>query len=414
MKHIIILGDGMADWPAESLGNKTLLQYAATPYMDKLARMGRTGRLMTVAPGFHPGSEVANMSVMGYNLPKVYEGRGPLEAASIGVELQPGDMAMRCNIICIEGDNIKNHSAGHITTEEADVLIQYLEEKLGTDRIHFYTGVQYRHLLVIKGGNKQLDCTPPHDVPLKPFRPLMVKAGVPEAQETAELINALILKSQELLAEHPINKKRITEGKDPANSIWPWSPGYRPQMEPLAEKYPVIRKGAVISAVDLINGIGYYAGLRRITVQGATGLYDTIWSLIGPYVAFAVPISVFILTSFMKEIPREIEESAEIDGCGKIQMFFSMILPLSKPGMATLAIYNGVNMWNEFSFVNTLTQSAQNRTLPLAIWEFQGQYSMNTPMIMAVLTLTLLPMVIMFIIFQDKLVKGMTAGAVKG
>ena len=243
--------------------------------MDKLARMGRTGRLMTVAPGFHPGSEVANMSVMGYNLPKVYEGRGPLEAASIGVELQPGDMAMRCNIICIEGDNIKNHSAGHITTEEADVLIQYLEEKLGTDRIHFYTGVQYRHLLVIKGGNKQLDCTPPHDVPLKPFRPLMVKAGVPEAQETAELINALILKSQELLAEHPINKKRIAEGKDPANSIWPWSPGYRPQMEPLAEKYPVIRKGAVISAVDLINGIGYYAGLRRITVQGATGLYDT-------------------------------------------------------------------------------------------------------------------------------------------
>ena len=259
MKHIIILGDGMADWPAESLGNKTLLQYAVTPYMDKLARMGRTGRLMTVAPGFHPGSEVANMSVMGYNLPKVYEGRGPLEAASIGVELQPGDMAMRCNIICIEGDNIKNHSAGHITTEEADVLIQYLEEKLGTDRIHFYTGVQYRHLLVIKGGNKQLDCTPPHDVPLKPFRPLMVKAGGTEAQETAELINALILKSQELLAEHPINKKRIAEGKDPANSIWPWSPGYRPQMEPLAEKYPVIRKGAVISAVDLINGIGYYA-----------------------------------------------------------------------------------------------------------------------------------------------------------
>ena len=146
----------------------------------------------------------------------------------------------------------------------------------------------------------------------------------------------------------------------------------------------------------------------------STGLYDTIWSLIGPYVAFAVPISVFILTSFMKEIPREIEESAEIDGCGKIQMFFSMILPLAKPGLATLAIYNGVNMWNEFSFAYTLTQSSPNRTLPLAIWEFQGQYSMNTPMIMAVLTLTLLPMVIMFIIFQDKLVKGMTAGAVKG
>lgn len=265
----------MADWPAESLGNKTLLQYADTPYMDKLALMGRTGRLITVAPGFQPGSEVANMSVMGYNLPKVYEGRGPLEAASIGVDLQPGDMAMRCNIICIEGDIIKNHSAGHITTEEADVLVKYLDEKLGTDRIHFYTGVQYRHLLVIKGGNKHLDCTPPHDVPLKPFRPLMVKAEVPDAQETADLINALILKSQELLTEHPINKRRMAEGKDPANSIWPWSPGYRPQMESLAEKYPQIKKGSVISAVDLINGIGYYAGLRRIAVEGATGLYDT-------------------------------------------------------------------------------------------------------------------------------------------
>ena len=146
----------------------------------------------------------------------------------------------------------------------------------------------------------------------------------------------------------------------------------------------------------------------------ATGLYDSIWALIGPYIAFAVPISVFILTSFMKEIPREIEESAEIDGCGKIQMFFSVILPLAKPGLATLAIYNGVNMWNEFSFAYTLTQSSENRTLPLAIWEFQGQYSMNTPMIMAVLTLTLLPMIVMFIIFQDKLVKGMTAGAGKG
>lgn len=288
MKHIIILGDGMADWPVKSLGGKTLLQAARTPYMDKLARMGRTGRLVTVAEGFHPGSEVANMSVMGYNLPKVYEGRGPLEAASIGVDLKPGEMAMRCNIICIEGDLLKNHSAGHITTPEADVLVKYLQEKLGNERVHFYTGVQYRHLLVIKGGDKRIACTPPHDVPLKPYRPLMVKplpgtehitqpedgAELTPAQ-TADLINDLIVRSQDLLENHPINLKRKAEGKDPANSIWPWSPGYRPQMEPLAEKYPQIHKGAVISAVDLINGIGYYAGLRRLKVEGATGLYDT-------------------------------------------------------------------------------------------------------------------------------------------
>ena len=275
MKHIIILGDGMADWPAEQLGGKTLLQHSATPYMDKLARMGRTGRLITVAPGFHPGSEVANLSVMGYDLPTVYEGRGSLEAASIGVELQPGDMAIRCNIICIEGECIKNHSAGHISTEEADVLVKYLQEQLGNERVQFHTGIQYRHLLVIKGGNKQIDCTPPHDVPLQPFRPLLVKAQVPEAQETADLINELILKSQELLSKHPLNLKRMAEGKDPANSIWPWSPGYRPQMEPLSVMYPSIRKGAVISAVDLIQGIGVYAGLRRIEVEGATGLFDT-------------------------------------------------------------------------------------------------------------------------------------------
>ena len=282
MKHIIILGDGMADWPVKSLGDKTLLQYAKTPYMDKLARMGRNGRLKTVAVGFHPGSEVANMSVLGYDLPKVYEGRGPLEAASIGVDLQPGEMAMRCNIICMEGDHIKNHSAGHISTEEADVLIQYLQEHLGSDRVRFHTGVQYRHLLVIKGGNKQLDCTPPHDVPLKPFRPLMVKPLVPEAEETAALINDLILRSQDLLKNHPLNLKRIAEGKDPANSIWPWSPGYRPQMETFSDTFPQVKKGAVISAVDLINGIGYYAGLRRIAVEGATGLYDTNYENKGP------------------------------------------------------------------------------------------------------------------------------------
>ena len=265
----------MADWPSASLGHRTLLQHACTPNMDKLARMGRTGRLITVPEGFHPGSEVANMSVMGYDLPKVYEGRGPLEAASIGVELKPGDMAMRCNIICIEGDILKNHSAGHITTEEADVLVKYLQEHLGNERVQFHTGVQYRHLLVIKGGDKNLDCTPPHDVPLQPFRPLMVKANASEAQDTADLLNDLIWKSQELLKNHPINLKRMVDGKDPANSIWPWSPGYHPQMEPLAQMYPSIKKGSVISAVDLINGIGVYAGLRRIDVEGATGLYDT-------------------------------------------------------------------------------------------------------------------------------------------
>lgn len=275
MKHIIILGDGMADWPVEQLGNRTLLQHAHTPNMDRLARNGRCGCLTTVPEGFHPGSEVANMSVLGYDLNRVYEGRGVLEAASMGVDLQPGDMAMRCNLVCIDGDLLKNHSAGHITTAESAELIEYLQAHLGNDRVHFYTGVQYRHLLVVRGGDKRVRCTPPHDVPLKPFRPLLVQAEVPEAQDTADLLNTLILQSQQLLAAHPLNRRRTAEGKDPANSIWPWSPGYRPQMEPLSERFPQVKRGAVISAVDLIRGIGRYAGLRHIEVEGATGLYDT-------------------------------------------------------------------------------------------------------------------------------------------
>ena len=275
MKYLIILGDGMADWAVPALDNKTLLQYAHTPHMDRLARMGRTGMLRTVADGFHPGSEVANMSVLGYDLHEVYEGRGVLEAANIGVDLAPDEIAARCNLVCIEGDILKNHSSGHITTEEADILIKYLQQHLGDERVRFHTGVQYRHLLVIKGGDKHLHCTPPHDVPLQPFRPLMVKAEVPEAQATADLVNDLILRSQELLAQHPLNKQRIAEGKDPANSIWPWSFGNRPHMRPLSAMYPQLQRGSVISAVDLINGIGHYAGLRRITVEGATGLYDT-------------------------------------------------------------------------------------------------------------------------------------------
>lgn len=275
MKHIVILADGSADWSCPSLGGKTLYQYANTPNIDMLAKMGRCGRLKTVPDGFHPGSEVANSAILGYDQRKVYEGRGSLEAASIGYELQPGDMAMRCNIICIEGEILKNHSSGHITTEDADILIKYLDEKLGNERVKFVTGIQYRHLLVIKGGDKRVKCVPPHDVPLKPWRPLLVQAEVPEAQETADLLNDLILQSQILLAEHPLNKQRIAEGHDPANSIWPWSPGYRPNMETMMQTYPQIKKGSVISAVDLIKGIGHYAGLRNIDVEGATGLYNT-------------------------------------------------------------------------------------------------------------------------------------------
>ena len=265
----------MADWPVKEFGGKTILQNARKPYMDMLARKGRTGMLKTVPDGFHPGSEVANMTVMGYDVTRSFEGRGVLEAANIGVDIKPGQMGMRCNIICIENGLIKNHSAGHITTPEADELIKALDKELGSDRVHFHTGIQYRHLLVIEGGRKELICTPPHDVPGQPFRDLMVKAATPDAQPTADLLNDLILRSQEILSKHPVNLRRVAQGKDPANSIWPWSPGYRPSMQPISELYPNVRKSSVISAVDLIKGIGHYAGMKVIDVEGATGLFDT-------------------------------------------------------------------------------------------------------------------------------------------
>lgn len=277
----------MADHPVARLGGRTLLQYADTPYIDMLARKGRTGRIITIPKGFQPGSEVANTAILGYDLNKVYEGRGPLEAASIGYEMQPDDMAMRCNIVTLSEGRIENHHGGHLTTEQGDILIKYLDNELGNEHIRFITGTQYRHLLVIRGGNKHIECAPPHDHPNEQWRGLLVKPeagydteeadaeaaneGRMTAKETAELLNDLILKSQQLLAGHPFNSNRPVK----ANSIWPWSPGYRPSMQPLSEMFPAVKSGAVISAVDLIRGIGHYAGLRNIKVEGVTGLANT-------------------------------------------------------------------------------------------------------------------------------------------
>lgn len=280
MKHIIILGDGMADHAIDRLGGKTPLQYADTPYMNFLAKQGKTGMLNTIPDGFLPGSEVANTAILGYDLNKVYEGRGPLEAASIGYEMQPNDMAIRCNIIELANGRIKNHHGGHLTTEEGDLLIKFLDKELGNDQVKFITGIQYRHLLVIKNGNKHITCAPPHDHPNEEWKPLLVKPeeGYTEynsdrmtPQATADLLNDLIIKSQSLLANHPFNRQRTEK----ANSIWPWSGGYRPSMSTLMQLYPDIKSGSVISAVDLIRGIGHYAGLDIIKVPGATGLANT-------------------------------------------------------------------------------------------------------------------------------------------
>lgn len=344
MKHIIILGDGMADHPVERLGGKTLLQYADTPYMDLLARKGKTGRLMTIPDGFHPGSEVANTSILGYDLNKVYEGRGPLEAASIGYNMSSEDLALRCNLITLSDGIIKNHHGGHLTTEEGTTLIKYLNEKLGNEYIQFIPGIQYRHLLIIKGGSKHVICAPPHDHPNEAWRPLLIKAenenkedGRLSPQETANLLNELIIKSQKLLTTHPFNLQRKDKQNDIANSIWPWGGGYRPQMRTLSEMFPQIHSGSVISAVDLIRGIGYYAGLEIIKVKGATGLANTNYE--GK------------VEAALKQLREKdfvflhIEASDEAGHDGDLQLKLQTIENLDH--RAVEPIYNEVKKWDE-------------------------------------------------------------------
>ncbi len=274
MKYVIILGDGMADYPVARLGGRTPLQAARKPYIDRLAREGRCGLLQTIEPGLSPGSETANLAVMGYNPAEVLQGRGVLEAASMGVDIRPDEIAMRCNLICLSADGrIKNHSAGHITSEESDEILQTVQRELGSASLRFHTGVGYRHLFVGTGLDPRLDCSPPHDHPGEPAAQLLIRPRVPEAEATAHLLNDLTRRSWTLLKNHPVNQRRQQAGRDPGNSLWLWSPGRRPKMWTFAERFGV--SGAVISAVDLIRGIGVYAGLEVLKVPGATGLYDT-------------------------------------------------------------------------------------------------------------------------------------------
>lgn len=269
----MVIGDGMADYPISRLNGKTPLMAAETPSMDRLAAEGRCGLLKTIPDGSPTGSAVANLSVLGYDPAVYFSGRGVLEAASLGVELSDGDLAFRCNLISIEDRRIKNHSAGHITTEESMELIRYLNNQLGSDDVIFHPGFGYRHILVLKGGSDKITCVPPHDVPGTPVDDVMVRQVSVDGSGTAEKLNRLILASQEILQDHPVNRERADSRKDSANSIWPWSPGKKPRMPTFESLFGL--SGAVISAVDLIKGIGKYIGFDIINVPGATGLYDT-------------------------------------------------------------------------------------------------------------------------------------------
>jgi 2,3-bisphosphoglycerate-independent phosphoglycerate mutase len=276
LKYVIFIGDGMADYAIPELGGKTPLMAAKKPGMDRIAREGRTGLLRTIGPEMLTGSAIANLSVLGYDAAELFhgtEGRGVLEAASLGIPLGENDLALRVNLICVEDGKIRSHSAGHISNEEAHALIRDAQSYFSGWNLRLYPGLSYRHLLVIPDGEFRLECFPPHDHVGTPWRELAIRPMTPAGKSTAELLNRLVEASQTLLENHLVNQKRRAEGKQAANSLWPWAPGKKPHIRTLQERFGI--RGAAITAVDLIKGLAIYAGMKPIAVPGATGLYDT-------------------------------------------------------------------------------------------------------------------------------------------
>jgi 2,3-bisphosphoglycerate-independent phosphoglycerate mutase len=276
MKYLLIVGDGMADYPVPQLGNKTPLQVACKPNMDSIAAMGRSGLIKNVPDDMSPGSETAILSLLGYD-PHIYcTGRGPLEAPARGIKLKEDDSAFRCNLITTKKGRLIDYSAGHISTKEAESLIEAIKnafEKPG--QIEFFSGLDYRHFLILRNipDSRQIICTPPHDACGAKILNILPKASSKNVEEIVDILNHMILNSEQILENHPVNLSRVRSGRLPANMIWPWGGGPKPSMPSFQKKYSL--KAAVISAVDLVKGIGYYAGMEVINVPGATGLSNT-------------------------------------------------------------------------------------------------------------------------------------------
>jgi 2,3-bisphosphoglycerate-independent phosphoglycerate mutase len=304
MKYLLIVPDGMADTPIADLDGRTPLQAAATPHLDALARLGTVGRVQTVPPGMPPGSDVAALSIMGYDPAKYYTGRAPLEAASLGIDLGPRDVAYRCNLITTDGAHIVDYSGGEVSSDVGAVLLEAVASRLGTQKLRFYPGVSYRNLLVWAGGPVDVRTVPPHDVMGQPITP-----NLPEGDGEATL-RQLIWDSYEILAAHELNRRRVDEGKRPANMIWLWGQGYAPSLA----SFPVARgvSGTVISAVDLIRGIARLAGLRAPQVPGATGRLDTNW--VGKAAAARAALAETDFVMIHVEAPDECGHQGDLEG----------------------------------------------------------------------------------------------------
>ena len=363
-KYIIIVPDGMADYPIPELGGKTILQKARTPNMDFLVSKGVIGTVQTVPEGFTPGSDVANLSVLGFDPSMYYTGRAPLEAANIGVELGAKDAAYRCNLVTLAEGRMKDFSAGHISTAEAGELIRYLEEKIGGNDIHFYPGTSYRHLMVWPGGETAAVCTPPHDISGQAFSPhLPIGPG-------ADFLIGLMEKSQKLLGEHPVNKNRIRMKKPPATSIWLWGQGLRPTLPRFYDQYQI--RGGIISAVDLLKGIGIYLGLKVIHVPGATGYLDTNYAGKAEYALAALKDLDFVFIHI--EAPDEAGHNGDIKA--KIQAVEDvdrLVVGKIIQGLKTVPSHHIMVLPDHFTPISMRTHTRE--PVPFCIYSSDGQPS---------------------------------------
>jgi 2,3-bisphosphoglycerate-independent phosphoglycerate mutase len=367
MKYVVLLGDGMADDPLKELGGLTPLEYARTPRMDALAKIGELGLVETIPKGFHPGSDVANLSVFGYDPATCYSGRSPLEAAAMGVRLGPDDVAFRLNLVTLSAQYGKlymaDFSAGHISTEEARELILSLQAEFGDGPFQFYPGVSYRHLMVWRGGKDRLTFSPPHDLTGQ-----SVEGHFPKGDGQEELIR-LMSDSQLLFKNHPVNQKRERKGELAANSIWLWGHGRAPKMERLTDRFGI--SGAVISAVDLIRGIGIYAGLEVIKVPGATGYIDTNYKGKGEYALQALASRDLVYIHV--EAPDEAAHAGNLDDkIQAIEAFDELVVGTVMDGIAALGPHRVLVLPDHATPVRKMTHD--DGPVPYILYGSQGEF----------------------------------------
>jgi len=366
MKYIVLIGDGMAGWPIKKFGNKTCLQKAYIPNMNRIASEGKVGSIRTIPSGFAPGSDIANLSIFGYDPVKYYTGRAPLEAVARGIKLRPKDIAYRCNLITLKFPDSENRdmavmedfSAGHIPTKEAEILIKEINHMLGNKKIAFYPGVSYRHLMIWKGGKDNVQCTPPHDITGKKigsYLPMGDGGGI---------LKGLMEKSTEILLLHPVNRKRIRHGLKPANSIWLWGQGKKPTIPRFKDKYGL--KGALISAVDLTKGLGIYAGLKIINVKGATGYLDT--NYLGKAKAALKALKSVDFVYLHVEAPDEAGHKGDVEAKIKaIEDFDSLVVGTVLNGMKAFKDYRILLLPDHATPIKVRTHT--DEPVPFAIYD---------------------------------------------